>query len=89
MGDLHKCPCLESTEVTEGTDRHGATEKRRGGLDPSEEARVVLRQLIPDRIRLSPKVDGSLWAHSALQPAALLVATVCFRAHRLQVIPDT
>jgi hypothetical protein len=46
-----------------------------GDAKASEEARVVLRQLIPERIRLSPKEDGSLWAHSALQPAALLVAT--------------
>lgn len=46
-----------------------------GDAKASEEARLVLREIIPDRIRLSPKPDGSLWAHSALQPAALLVAT--------------
>lgn len=46
-----------------------------GDSKASEEARLVLRELIPDRIRLSPKPDGSLWAYSALQPVALLVAT--------------
>src|SRR5688572_28026053 len=33
-----------------------------------------LATVIPDRIRLSPKPDGSLWAHSAIHPAAVLVA---------------
>jgi len=46
-----------------------------GDANASEEARLILRELVPDRIRLSRKPDGSLWAHSALQPAALLVAT--------------
>ncbi|MBM0108613.1 recombinase family protein [Steroidobacter sp. S1-65] len=45
-----------------------------GDAKASEEARLVLRELIPDRIRLSPKPDGSLWAHSAIHPAALLLA---------------
>lgn len=43
-----------------------------GDVKASEQARTILRELIPDRIRLSPKPDGSLWAHSAIQPAALL-----------------
>lgn len=45
-----------------------------GDARASEEARLVLRELIPDRIRLSAKPDGSLWAHSAIHPAALLLA---------------
>ena len=40
-----------------------------------EEARIILRLLIPDRICLSKKDDGSLWAHCAVQPAALLATT--------------
>jgi hypothetical protein len=43
-----------------------------GDQQACEEARAILRTLIPDRIRLSKKADGSLWAHCAFQPAALL-----------------
>jgi site-specific DNA recombinase len=43
-----------------------------GDPQACEEARVILRSLIPDRIQLSRKADGSLWAHCAFQPAALL-----------------
>jgi ElaB/YqjD/DUF883 family membrane-anchored ribosome-binding protein len=46
-----------------------------GDAKATEEARLVLRELVSDRIRLSPKPDGSLWAHSAMQPAVLLLAT--------------
>jgi len=49
-----------------------------GLMDDSEaceEARIILRSLIPGRIRLSKKPDGSLWAHCAIQPAALLAST--------------
>src|SRR5690606_16085015 len=35
-----------------------------GDAKATEEARLVLRELVSDRIRLSPKPDGSLWAHS-------------------------
>jgi hypothetical protein len=41
------------------------TARRSGG------GRAILRTLIPDRIRLSKKADGSLWAHCAFQPAGL------------------
>lgn len=43
-----------------------------GDQQACEEARAILRTLIPDRICLSKKADGSLWAHCAFQPAALL-----------------
>jgi site-specific DNA recombinase len=46
-----------------------------GDKEACEEARIILRSLIPDRVRLSKKADGSLWAHCAIQPAALLEAT--------------
>lgn len=46
-----------------------------GDKTACEEARIILRSLIPDRVRLSKKADGSLWAHCAIQPAALLAST--------------
>jgi site-specific DNA recombinase len=46
-----------------------------GDSEACEEARIILRSLIPGRVRLSKKTDGSLWAHCAIQPAALLAST--------------
>jgi site-specific DNA recombinase len=54
-----------------------------GDLQACEEARVILRSLIPDRIQLSRKDDGSLWAHCAFQPAALLATGSRGRGDRI------
>lgn len=45
-----------------------------GDPEASTEARLILKELIPDRIRLMPRPDGTLWAKFGLQPAALLSA---------------
>ena len=48
------------------------------GLDDdpenAEEARAVLRQLIPDGVTLLPRSDGSLWAEGKYSPGAVLMA---------------
>ena len=54
-----------------------------GDPQACEEARVILRSLIPDRIQLSRKEDGSLWAHCAFQPAALLATGSRGRGDRI------
>lgn len=54
-----------------------------GDPQACEEARVILRSLIPDRIQLSRKADGSLWAHCAFQPAALLATGSRGRGDRI------
>jgi site-specific DNA recombinase len=38
-----------------------------GDASACVEARLILQELMRDRIRLSRKPDGSPWAHSALQ----------------------
>lgn len=43
-----------------------------GDPEASTDARLLLKDLIPNRIRLSPKADGTLWARFDLHPAALL-----------------
>jgi hypothetical protein len=42
-----------------------------GDPQASTDARLILKDLIPNRIRLSPKADGTLWARFDLHPAAL------------------
>jgi site-specific DNA recombinase len=48
------------------------------GLDEdpeaTTEARLILKELIPERVRLMPKDDGTLWAKFDLHPSALLTA---------------
>ena len=51
-------------------------------------ARVFLRDWFGGRIRLEPLKGGGLMAHWDENASALLRA-VSFRAHRLQIIPDT
>jgi site-specific DNA recombinase len=45
-----------------------------GDPEATAEARLILKELIPERIRLSPKEGGELWAKFNLHPAALLTA---------------
>ncbi len=60
----------------------------RRGLDgdprAAGEARLTLRQMIPDRIKLLAEKDGSLWAEYNLQPRILLKgAGACGRGDRI------
>ncbi|MEJ0035652.1 MAG: hypothetical protein WDO68_06185 [Gammaproteobacteria bacterium] len=43
-----------------------------GNPDAATEARLILQDLFPEKIRLISKEDGSLWASGAYQTAALL-----------------
>lgn len=43
-----------------------------GDPEATVEARLILKELIPDRIRLTSKPDGTPWPRFGLQPAALL-----------------
>jgi site-specific DNA recombinase len=58
-----RAAALYDQQITKGLD---------GDPEASTDARLILKDLIPNRIRLSPKADGTLWARFDLHPAALL-----------------
>lgn len=63
LSNVPRAAALYDRQISRGLD---------GDPEATVEARLILKELIPDRIRLTSKPDGTLWPRFGLQPAALL-----------------